>query len=132
MQFSSKLFSKVILSHLVFSMEPAEPKPAAPAQPKSNRQGRPLGSGTVSNARRERRLAQFAKAAKAEGPALEKAWIVFLTYLITHFDCRSTLCFETFLEQGLYFLTNKCCLTLIAHLNCCLKVALKKASHLCS
>ena len=38
-----------------------------------NRQGKPLGAGTVSHAKRARRAAVAKAAAEAEGPALKKA-----------------------------------------------------------
>ena len=89
-QFCSKhsvMFFKTVSSITLQAMGPKtldgrDPK----AKPKTeNRQGKALGSGTVSGARRARRLAQFGPPTgvprdQVDGPALKKAFAFFIAF----------------------------------------------------
>ena len=93
----SVVFSKQVSSISLQAMAPkADPK----AGPKTeNRQGRPLGSGTVSGARRARRLAEFGKPTgvprnEVDAPALKKA----PNFLVEHYIFFCCFC----LAKGFY------------------------------
>lgn len=97
-QFCSKLcvvfFNQNSFEYFSAMGPKADAKAEAKAKPKTeNRQGRALGSGTVSGARRARRLAQFGPPTgiprnQVDAPALTKAFVIFVKYLFVFIICQ--------------------------------------------